>query len=249
MFKLFVRVWHYTAAALTSLFNERADPRIQIEQAIEEGRQHHRRLTDSAAAVIGNRMQIEIKVTRTRKDLRELESRTTQAVRLAEEARASGDDDKASRFDRTAELYATQLASKESALSDLEEVHERASVAANAATRVVEQSKMQMQQQLIEKTRLMNDLAAAEMQKRIAEAMKAMDQYAPDGVIPTLPKVRERIDAIAATSGAQIAVALDDIATSSFEVERGVRDRRSAEILEEIRRREGLPTTVKGERT
>jgi len=247
MFKLFVRVWHYTSAALTSLFNEKADPRIQIEQAIEEARQHHRRLTDSAAAVIANRMEIEIKVTRTRKDLRELEERTTQAVRLAEQARASGDDPKATRFDRSAELYATQLASKESALGDLEEVHERASVAAAAAARVVDQSKMQVQQQLMEKTRLLNDLAAAEMQKRIADALRSMDQFTPDGTIPTLPKMRERIDAIAASSGARIAVAMDDLATSSFEVERGVRDHRSTEILAEIRRREGLPTTVKGE--
>jgi phage shock protein A len=249
MLKLFVRVWHYTAAALTSLFNEKADPRIQIEQAIEEARQHHRRLTDSAAAVIANRMEIEIKVARTRKDLRELEARTTQAVRLAEQARASGDAAKAGRLDRSAEIYATQLASKESSLSDLEEVHERASVAASAATRVVDQSKMQVQQQLVEKTRLLNDLAAAEMQKRIADALKSMDQFAPDGTIPTLPKVRERIDAIAASSGARIAVAMDDIATGGIEVERGVRDRRGAEILEEIRRREGLPTIVKGERT
>jgi len=248
MFRLIVLVWHYTAAALTNLFNERADPRIQIDQAIAEARQQHRNVTDSAATVIANRLEVEMKIARKQQALRALEQKAGQALRLADQARASGDSGKTTRFERSAELYATEIAANEVALGDLEDIHGRAAVAAAAATRVVEQSKAQLQEQLIEKTRLLNDLAAAEMQKRIAAAMKAMDQFAPDGTIPTLPKMRERIDSLAATSGAQIAVALDDVAATKVDVERGIRERRGAEILDEIRQREGLPAVTNGGR-
>ena len=246
MFKLLIRVWHYSAAVLTSLFNERADPRIQIEQAIEEGRQGHLRLIEAAAALIGGRKDVEIKIARTTAEMQHLDRSASQALRLAEGARAKGDLVSAASFERSAELFATQLATTEGSIADLRELHGRAAMTAAAALRAVEQNKLQLQKQLAERTRMLNDLAAAEMQERMAESLRAMDRLAPDGVIPALPKIQDRIDSRLSKSAAEIEIAMDGVQSTMLQVERAVLDERGTEVLAHIRRREGL-TAPKGD--
>ena len=46
----FVRGWKYFLALLSGKLDEHADPRIQIQQAIEEAQHSHQRLTQQAAA-------------------------------------------------------------------------------------------------------------------------------------------------------------------------------------------------------
>ena len=43
MFKLVRKWWKYLTAKLTGDFNERADPKVQLEQAITEAQEQHRR--------------------------------------------------------------------------------------------------------------------------------------------------------------------------------------------------------------
>ena len=50
MFRLIFRTWHYSVAFLSQLFDERADTRVQIEQAIEEAKRQHGLLAEQAAA-------------------------------------------------------------------------------------------------------------------------------------------------------------------------------------------------------
>jgi phage shock protein A len=246
MFKLMVRVWHYTGAFLTQVFEQKADPRIQIEQAIEEGKQQHLRLVDSAAAIVGGRMELEAKITRSSRELTQLEARAGQALRLADDAAAKGDAALADRFQRNAELVATEIAARESSIADLQELHGRAALTASAAQRAVEQNKFQLRQQITERMRMLNDLAAAEMQERLVDAIKTMDRLAPAGAIPTLPQLEERINQRLAKSGAQIETLASDIGSGSMQIEMAVQGRRGMQILEEIRKREGLPaTTVK----
>src|SRR5919199_3003355 len=52
MIKLFQKWWRYLTASLTGKFNERADPKVQLEQAIMEAQDQHRRLVEQAANVI-----------------------------------------------------------------------------------------------------------------------------------------------------------------------------------------------------
>src|SRR5438046_902490 len=59
MIKLFRRTWRYITAALTGKFNEVADPKVQLEQAITEAQDQDRRLKEQAANVIANQKQAE----------------------------------------------------------------------------------------------------------------------------------------------------------------------------------------------
>ena len=62
MFKLIKKWWKYLTAKLTGTFNERADPKVQLEQAIAEAQHQHRRLKEQAANVIANQKQAEIRL-------------------------------------------------------------------------------------------------------------------------------------------------------------------------------------------
>ena len=50
----FVKAWRYLMALFNSKIDENADPKIQIQQAIEDAQRQHQALSQQAAAVIGN---------------------------------------------------------------------------------------------------------------------------------------------------------------------------------------------------
>ena len=52
MWKYLNRRWKYLTAKLSGRFDETADPKVQLEQAIGEAHEQHRRLKDQAANVI-----------------------------------------------------------------------------------------------------------------------------------------------------------------------------------------------------
>src|SRR5258705_4170446 len=119
MFRLIFRTWHYSVALLSQLFDERADPRVQIEQAIEEAKRQHGMLAEQAAAVIGNQRELQLKIARGNAEIQRLDASAAQALRLADAARSRGDQQSATSFERTAQLLATQLAGAQSSVADL----------------------------------------------------------------------------------------------------------------------------------
>ena len=240
MFRLLVRVWHYSAALFTSAFNAHADPRIQIDQAIEEAREQHLRLADQTAAVIGGELDLQRKLTRGASDITNYERSAARALHLAADARSKGDPQRAASFEHTAQVIAAQLATAESSLGDLRELYERAVITSGAARRSLEQSRFQLQRHMVERSKLLSDIEAAQLQERMADAINAMDRFAPAGTIPSLPEMRERIDQRIAKGAGRLQIAADSVESRMVEVDRAVTDARGAERLEEIRRREGL---------
>ena len=51
-------------ALFDSKIEENADPKVQIEQAIEDAQRQHQELSQQAAAVIGNQRQLEMQLNR-----------------------------------------------------------------------------------------------------------------------------------------------------------------------------------------
>src|SRR3954454_1514671 len=95
MFKLLRRTWNYLTAALTGRFNESADPKVQLEQAIAEAQDQHRRLVEQAANVIANQKQTEMRLNRAMAELEKVNGSTRQAVTMADQATKSGQGSKA----------------------------------------------------------------------------------------------------------------------------------------------------------
>src|SRR4030095_3506061 len=68
----FVKTWKYFMSWFGAQVDERADPKIQIQQAIEEAQRQHEGLSRQAAAVIGNQRQLEMKLSRQMSDVERL---------------------------------------------------------------------------------------------------------------------------------------------------------------------------------
>ena len=87
----FVKAWRYLMALFSSKVDEYADPKVQIQQAIEEAQRQHQALTQQAAQVIGNQRQLEMRLNRQLADIEKLQVNVRQALTLADQAVAAGD--------------------------------------------------------------------------------------------------------------------------------------------------------------
>src|SRR3954463_14275751 len=123
MFKFFKRFWKYITAGANQKFDERADPKIQLEQAITEAQDQHRRLKEHAANVIAQQKQTEMQLNRAMTQLEKYNANARQAVTMASAGAKSGDATKAAESTRASETIATQLVSTEPQVEQLKKMH------------------------------------------------------------------------------------------------------------------------------
>src|ERR671922_972331 len=109
MFKTLRRMWKYIAAKLNMSFSERADPKVQLEQAIMEAQDQHRRLTEQAANVIANQKQTEMRLERAVDEYEKSNASARQALLLADEANREGKTDKVASYTQAAEAFADKI--------------------------------------------------------------------------------------------------------------------------------------------
>src|SRR3954469_3089644 len=87
----FVKLWKYLTASANSQIDKRADPKIQIAQAIEAEQQRHQSLANQAAAVLGNQRQLEMRLNRQLGEVEKLQASARQALVLSDKSRTAGD--------------------------------------------------------------------------------------------------------------------------------------------------------------
>jgi phage shock protein A len=160
---MFRRFWNYLKALLTGKFEEIADPKIQIEQAIAEARSQHRRLRETAASVIANQKKAQMDLDRAMEDLEKLNRNTQQAVLMASEAEQSGDSRRAIELTQTAEAFANQLIAKEQEVETLRSMVMSTTQATEQAKAAVTQNAQQLQTRVAERQKLLSQLDQAKM--------------------------------------------------------------------------------------
>src|SRR5436309_15273570 len=109
MWKAIRRWWKYLGAKLSGKLEEAADPKVQLEQAIQEAQEQHRRLTEQAANVIANQKQTEMRLSRSMEELEKVNASARQAVLMADDATKKGDAAKAAEYTSAAEAFANRL--------------------------------------------------------------------------------------------------------------------------------------------
>src|SRR4029450_10497692 len=119
----FVKGWRYIMALFGAKIDEYADPKVQIQQAIEDAQRQPQALVQQAAAVIGNQRQLEMKLSRQMSEVEKLQASARQALVLHDRARAGGDETKAVQYEQTATTFATQLVAAEQSMEDLKTLH------------------------------------------------------------------------------------------------------------------------------
>src|SRR4051812_35163896 len=172
--KVFRRGWAYLPAGANKKFNEKADPKIQLEQAITEAQDQHRRLKEHAANVIAQQKQTELQLNRQLEQLEKLNTNARQAVKMADEAAKQGDNAKAQEYTRAAETIATQLVGVERQVEDLKSMHYSATQASDQAKAAVRQNGQVLQQKLGERQKLLSQLEQAKMQEQMNKAMASL---------------------------------------------------------------------------
>ena len=230
-----VKAWKYMSAWFNTKIDENADPKVQIEQAIQEAQRQHQALTQQAAAVIGNQRQLEMQLDRQLNTLDELHGQTRQALVLAEKARADGDGAKAAQFEKTAQALANQLISAESSVEDLKKLHDQALQAAGQAREAVQTNSQLLQQRLAERAKLLSQLEQAKMQETVSKSLQQMNDLAAPTNVPTLDEVRDKIEKRYAIALGQAELARDTTGAQVLEVQKATRDMKGAARLDEIR--------------
>jgi phage shock protein A len=231
----FVKFWKYLMAAFSSKIDEHADPKVQIQQAIEEAQRQHQALSQQAAAVIGNQRQLEMKLNRQLGEVEKLQASARQALVLSDEARAKGDDAKATQFEQAAQSFATQLVTSEQSIEDLKTLHDQALQAAAQAKAAVERNAMVLQNKLAERTKLLSQLEQAKMQEQVSKSLNQMSELAAPGNVPSLEEVRDKIEKRYATAIGSAELAQNSVQGRMMEVQASTSEMAGQSRLEQIR--------------
>jgi phage shock protein A len=182
----FVRSWKYFSAWFGAKVDERADPKIQIQQAIEDAQRQHEALVRQAANVIGSQRQLEMKLDRQLGQIETLQAQARQALVLADKSRADGNPQKATEFEQTAQALANQLVSAEQSVEDLKALHDQSTQAAIQAREAVQNNAMMLQEKLAERTKLLTQLEQAKMQESVSASLQQMSDMAAPRNVPSL---------------------------------------------------------------
>ena len=231
----FVKAWKYLMAKLDLTVEENADPKVQIEQAIAEAKRQHQELSQQAAAVVGNQRQLEMKMNRQLADVEKIKNNVRQALLMAEDARKKGDKDKAGEYENAANAFSAQLVTAETAVTDLKSLYAQSSGASDAARAAVERNARVLQQQLAERTKLLNQLDQAKMQEKVVQTMQQLNAFEADNVVPNLEQVREKIESRYAQAMGQTELANGGMANRMMEIEANSSEMITNNRLEEIR--------------
>ena len=239
MFKLFRRTWQYLTAALTGRFNEMADPKVQLEQAITEAQDQHRRLVEQAANVVANQKQTEMRLNRSMEELEKLNASARQAVSMADDAAKRGDTVKATDYTSAAEAYANRLIATEKEVDGLKQLLLQSTQAANQAKAAVQQNSTLMQQKLAERQKLMGQLDQAKMQEQMNKAMASLSESVGQDV-PTFDEIRDKIETRYAKALGTSEIAGQSVEHRMLEVEQAQMNTEAAARLDAIRAQLGI---------
>lgn len=239
MIKLVKRWWSYLTAKGNAEFNERADPKIQLEQAIQDAQDQHRRLKEQAANVIANQKQTEIRLNRAMDQLEKIGGNAKQAVMMADEAQKNNDQAKVTQYTTAAEAFANRMIGIEQEVEDLKALHIQTTKAADQAKQAVNSNSAVLQKKLNERQKLLSQLDQAKMQEQLNKAMASLTETVGDDV-PTLEEVRTKIEGRYAKAKGAAELSESSVEGRMLEVEEASRNVEANARLSEIRAQLGL---------
>jgi phage shock protein A len=239
MIKYLKRQWAYLTAKLTGRFDERADPKVQLQQAMQEAQEQHRRLREQAANVIANQKQTELRLNRSLEELGRVNGNARQALVMASDAEKKGDAAKASEYNAAAEAFANRLIALERDVDDLKALSLQSAQAADQAKAAVQQNATALQRKLSERQKLMSQLDQAKMQEQMNKAMASLSATVGEDV-PTFDEVRDKIEARYAKAKGMSELTETSVESRMLEIEQAAANSEANTRLDEMRVQLGL---------
>jgi len=239
MFELLRKWLKYFTAKGNVAFDERADPKIQLEQAIRDAQEQHSRLIEQAANVVANEKQTQLRLDRSLEELEQLNGSARQAVLMADQAARNGDMDKSAEYTRAAEAFANRLIGVEKEVEGLKQLRLQAAQASDQAKAAVAQNSTALQEKLAERQKLLSQLDQAKMQEQVNKAMTSLSETVGKDS-PTLTEVRDKIEARYAKAMGHAELSGQTVEVRMLEVEHARMNSEAQARLAEIRTRLGI---------
>lgn len=186
--------WKYLMASFDQKIDENADPRVQIQQAVEGAKAQHQAITQQAAEIIGNKSRLEMQMNRLVESVQTYQGQAQRALQLADDAQAAGEAAKAQEYNQAAEVVAAQLVAAERELEDIKVQHQAATQAAEQAKAQQQDSEARLREQLAQVDELLAQADQAKMQEQNSKMLDSMNELTPDDSTPTLDAVRAKIE-------------------------------------------------------
>lgn len=239
MWKSLKRWWRYLGTKLGMKLEESADPKVQLEQAITEARDQHRRLTEQAANVIATQKQTQLRLDRAIDGYEKANASARQALLLAEQEARSGNAEKAASFNQAAETFATKLIALEQQIEELKSQLLEATKQSEAAKSAVQQNSSALQKKLAEREQLLSQLDQAKMHEEMNKAMAQLSETVGEDV-PTFEEVRSKIERRLAKAQASSDLTGASVESHVLEVEQAQMTAEAQARLSELRSELGL---------
>ncbi|WIM67577.1 PspA/IM30 family protein [Corynebacterium breve] len=231
----FGKGWKYLMASFDQKIDENADPKVQIQQAVNAAKEQHQQITRQAANVIGNKKQLEMQMDRLQKSQEDHQNKARTAIQAADEAAAAGDTAKAAQFNNTAEVFSSQLVAIEQELENTKSMYQQAAEAADQAQRQQQESEARLKGQLAEVDKLLSQADQASMQQKTTEAMDTIGQFQTDDSVPTLDGIRDKIERRYADALGQQELLGNTVSDRMAEITTAGTDMKASAKLDEIR--------------
>ncbi|PLV99258.1 hypothetical protein BRL53_08590 [Corynebacterium ulcerans] len=228
----FAKGWKYLTASLDQKIDENADPMVQIKQATDAAKDQHQKISEQAAAVIGNKNQLEMKLNRLLADQKDLQQKARNAIEVSDN---EADPVKKQESLNVAEIYATQLVSVEQQIEETKALHSQAVSASEQATRRVKESEARLHEQLGQIDQLSSQVKQTKMQEASTKAMDQITALDPDRDVPSLDQVREKIERRYADALGAQELMHNTMGDRIQEIDAAGADMRASARLEEIR--------------
>jgi phage shock protein A len=223
MLRTLRRLLLHTEARLLAWLDRFADPRVQVDQAVEEAYRRHTLLRQQAAVVIAAEHGLRERLARAGEEARHLEAAI--GVALAGEK------------EQVAIRLAGRLALSETSARSLAELLPAAEAAAEKARATVDRSRLALLQTGEERLRLLGRLEAAKLLERSTAISDPSLEGHSD--VPRLDEVRDKIDQRWAIAAGNAELADSETDAQLLDLEHSVIEaagrRRLAEIRDRLR--------------
>ncbi len=234
------RWWKYLGAKANTELDDRADPRVQLEQAMADAQDQHRRLKDQAANVIANQRQAELRLNRSMEEYERLTANARQALMMADDAARKGDGARSVEYTATAEAFANRLVAVEQEVEDTKALVLQSAQAADQAKAAVAQNAAQLQKKVAERQKLMSQLDQAKMQEQVNRSMASINATVGEDV-PTFAEVQEKIELRYARAKGMSELTAEAVPNRMLEVEQATMNAEAVARLDSLREQLGLP--------
>jgi phage shock protein A len=234
------RWWKYLGAKANTELDDRADPRVQLEQAMADAQDQHRRLKEQAANVIANQRQAEIRLNRSMEEYERLTANARQALVMADQAARAGDANRSLEYTTTAEAFANRLVAVEQEVEDTKTLVLQSAQAAEQARAAVAQNATLLQKKLMERQKLLSQLDQAKMQEQMNRSVASLSATVGEDV-PTFAEVRDKIEIRYARAKGMSELVDDAVPNRMLEVEQATMNAEAVARLDALREQLGLP--------